>query len=92
MKLIYKVIEKLRSEVKQVTSIEWCALSFVLPGVWYICVDVHVIGLYLMFVAQMCWLTHAWKTKQLILGTQAVVLNAMNIYGIANWTANNIGQ
>ena len=68
---LYNLVKKVKKEAVNVTLMEWSALLFCMIGVWYITVDVKVLGLYVMFLAQICWLVHAYRTRQLILGVQA---------------------
>jgi hypothetical protein len=71
------------------TVVELFALVFVLSGVWLIAKP-DIKGLWLMFLAQICWMMHSYNTAQIALGFQSFVLLLINIRGILNWRKKGI--
>lgn len=82
-----KVIEG----ITNMTFLELFAMSSVFFGVWYIAKP-DIKGLWAMFFAQMAWAIHGFKSGQIALALQSIVLFTINVKGILNWKRQNIGS
>jgi hypothetical protein len=69
---------------------EISATIFVLGGVWLIG-NPHILGIWLMFVAQTIWFIYAMKTDQYFLAIQSLILFLFNTRALINWRKKGVG-
>lgn len=77
--------------IMKTSYIELFAMSSVFFGVWYIAKP-DIKGLWAMFFAQLAWAIHGFRSEQIALALQSIVLFIINIKGILNWKRQNIGS
>ena len=67
------------------------ATIIVCVGVFYISVP-NIIGMYLMFAAQILWLVFGICNGHVFFAIQSIFLILINLKGIYNWRNKNIGK
>lgn len=72
------------------TVMEMLATLFVLIGVWLIG-NPHILGIWLMFIAQVIWLIYSLMTDQYFLAVQSAVLFVFNVRALVNWMKKGVG-